>query len=342
MCPQQGLLRGGQVTAPETDLANLVERHADRGGNVTLQFDGRLASLRLGLEPVATPPLDPGTEDAAHAGIAIDPLAPAPAVLRLGPFGCPTPLAEGGARLDRRAAHAASGTGVDFTGDGGDRGLVDEHQAFGDVSFRDQRGSLLAQRQRLEVAVLDPARDVEGAGRLGQRRLLVAGDRGVHRARRREPAVADPLGHALEQPTGPTEPRLRDVVRVAEHVVTAEQDGGLDRGVQVIRLDGGRVGTLPRVDRDRQPAGPPRRLCEEGQLRRTEPPRSVLGGEEVVRLGPGMAVQGRAGAVDGCEVGDVGHRSDTWNLHAILPPADNVAPSRGWLAPPMHVCATST
>ena len=52
--------------------------------------------------------------------------------------------------------------------------------------------------------------------------------------------------------------------------------------------------------------------------------------------------QGRAGAVDGCEVGDVGHRSDTWNLHAILPPADNVAPSRGWLAPPMHVCATST
>src|SRR4029079_806131 len=106
------------------------------------QLVRRPASLGFGGEPVAAQALHLGPGHTAQPGKAVDVLAPAPAILGLGPLRGPLPVAKGRTRLDRRATDAARDRGLDFAADRGDRRLVDLGEALLDIAEMDPRQPL--------------------------------------------------------------------------------------------------------------------------------------------------------------------------------------------------------
>ena len=270
--PRERILRLGDVAAAQADLTDAVKRQAGRRGNEARQLHRRLLRLGLGLQPPSAELLDLGPIQPAHAGVAGDALPLAPAVLGIGPFGGPSPLAEVGACPDRRAADAPGRLRLELAADGGDACLIDHRHALGHFATGDEGEAMLGLRHRGEIAVAQPSRDVLGLDRLGQRQLEVSGERRPEPLRDRQPPVAGVLRDAGEQAIRPLQPGAGHRVAAAVEVVAGQLDGHHRRGLRLARPHRGRVRALAQLDRLLQPPVPPRRVREGVEVARDKPP----------------------------------------------------------------------
>ena len=176
MGTQQRLLGSGQVATPQPNLANLVEGHASRARNESLELGRGLSRLRLRFRPGAMQPLDVRAEEAAHARVAVDPLAPAPAILRLGPLEGALHVADPRAGLDRGAEDPARGRWLQLLTQRGECRLVRQREALLDVTPREQARGARRHPEDLHVALSQAPADLHRARRLAEGLLAVARD----------------------------------------------------------------------------------------------------------------------------------------------------------------------
>ena len=260
---EQCLFCRRQVATPHPDLGHEDEGQSGRRRDEADELGRREARLRLRLRPRAVEALHVGAEEAAHSRVAVDALPLAPAVLRLGPFGGATMVADPRECLDRGAADAARGEWVELAAHRRRDGLVREAQPLLQLAAREEGGGHLAEPEHLDVAVARPNADVSGQRRGFERAIEVTGQHEVERASAGEPAMTGVLRRALEQLLGTVEPAVRDRRGQPEQMVTTETDGGNHGRSRVAGLDRRRIRTLARLDRQRQLPCPPRRQREE-------------------------------------------------------------------------------
>ena len=284
-----GLLGGGEVAEPTSDLADLVV--AARGDHalevVELLARGERHLLRSA--QVAPQAHDLRAVDATRARKAGDVEAVAPPVRSLGPLGRSPVVAQVLARADRDAVDEPGGVRADSAADGGGGRLVEQREPLFDLAALDEGPSLAPERQCLRVPIPEPLCELEGAIEVRERRLEVSlSEHRVDGAGEREACVDGGLGLSFQQALGGCEPALRDRERSTAGVVP-RQDEGKARRVEVVPARGEcAVGAFPERDRLDQLAPPPRTLGVELE---------ILGGQlflvdarvGLVRFTPGLA-----------------------------------------------------
>jgi hypothetical protein len=272
MRPLECILCRREVSPPTPEIADLVQRQPDRGGNEPPQLLGRAPRLCLRLQPGAAHLLDLGTVQAAHPREAVDPLPSAPAILCVGPFRRSPPVAERGACPDRAARDGSCRARLQLPCDGGHGRLVKQRQPFLDVTPGHQQRSLGADRGRLEITVADTERDLLGSRGVRDSFLCLANQRRMHGAHRGKPAVSRPLVHRVEQPLRAAQPRARHRARQPQQIVAGEPDGDRRGGRPVAALHRRCVCPLTGVDGGRQLADPPGSLGQQLELVRGQHP----------------------------------------------------------------------
>ena len=164
-----GLLRGGEVTPPPPDLADLVETGRGHHAVVVVELLARLHRLLLRLRPVARAGAGSRPVDAARAREAGDVEAVAPAVGGVGPLRRSAAVAERLARVDRDAVDDPGGERIELSARRGRRRLVEDGEPVRHVPRPDADRTLEDEGRRLEAAVAEarsPARARGGRPRL--------------------------------------------------------------------------------------------------------------------------------------------------------------------------------
>ena len=188
---------------------------------------------------------------------------------RLRPLPGPPVVRDLAARADHVAVHGTGHVQPELPADRGQRSLVDQGEAFGDVPFLHQGDTLVRRAQRLQVAIAEPLPDVGAAPSELDGLVQVASERS-ERLAGEEVAVLRPFGLGLEDPLCSVEPtggyrpgELRAVLAIQYQRDVRSPD-------VLLCLDVARVRALEGIDRVVRAHRPPRRLRHRLEVFRAE------------------------------------------------------------------------
>ena len=126
--------------------------------------------------------------------------------------------------------------------------------------------------------------------------------------------MAEVLLHSFQHLFGAFHPRLGHGRCQAEGVIPCEADGQEHSRLPVPSLERSGVGTLADLDRDRQLAGPPRRLRQQLELVGSEALLSVRHRQEVERRAPLVAAKRSPRGANRRALGRIGCIGCIWRV----------------------------
>ncbi len=270
-------LRFREVAHAEANLAHLVVRLGGRIVDEVAELLGGAARLRFRLRPGAAQAQHFRAMHTADPRIRRLRVRLAPVHRRLIPLRGATVIGELLARAHHVAVRAPRGVRIELPAHRRGHRLVDQRHPLGDATLLHEDASLVLERERLEVAVIEAPRDLHRL--LCQRKRLVEivlALHGDHRVRPREPPVLRRLRHVAQMSLGPLQPTVAHRLGQLVHVIFGQRDGDATRATQVAPLEVARVRPLARADAHLALPEPPRRLREVLE---------VLGGEVHRRIG---------------------------------------------------------
>ncbi len=292
----KGVFRGGDVTSPETEHAELVEPERDVREIPGLELVAGTRRFDLCFGPVTPLLQDLGSVHAAVAReLARSHSRPAPHLFD--PFRGAAIVAEEGTGADGPAVARRRRPRPEEPADRARHGLVEQRETFVHPPQVDASSALLERTQRLDISIAERTPDLDGALCILQRRLAIA----QHLARDdaldpRQPTLLDAFRQISQERGRILEPSARHGHRLPTGVVERQVERDERSAADVTLLDEPGVGALPGSDALVQMAHPERRLAEPFDVARLQRPRVGLS-QQRERQRPVGAVDRRRSSV---------------------------------------------